>query len=220
MWGHTLAFLAAGYVLGSFPTAYVLARWLKGIDIRQYGTGNVGGTNVGVQLGVWATVVVGLVDIAKGAIPPLVAQSFSLDPLAAAAGGIGAVIGHNWSCALGFRGGRGMAATLGCLAVMAPWAALAILLSLLIGRIVRLTALVNGIGVALLPLAALALNQPAAVFFLCLAIVIVVAVKRLLANGEPYPAGVSPARARLNRLLYDRDVGPRESWGERKPRLL
>jgi len=213
-----IVLIVLSYLIGSFPTAYVLARLVRGIDIRRYGTGNVGGSNVGVQLGAWATVVVGLSDIAKGALPPLAVHSLGGDDLTAALCGLAVIIGHNWSLFLGFKGGRGMATILGSLLVLAPWGTALVLASILIGRLMRLTAFVNAIGVLLLPLVAVLLHQSSVIVLLCLAIVVVTAVKRLLANGEPYPATIPPGRVRLNRLLFDRDVSPSAAWGGRGER--
>lgn len=218
MQAAAIALIVASYLVGSCPTAYLVARWRQGIDIRQYGTGNVGGTNVGVQIGMWATVLVGIADIVKGALPVWVALAVGQGAGVAAMAGLAAVAGHDWSVFLGFKGGRGMATTLGCLLVLAPWGTLVVLASLLIGRLIGLTALVNGIGVAILPFIALYRHQSMTIVLLCVALVVLTLVKRLLANGEPYPVGLSPSRVRLNRILYDRDVGPSAQWGSRGER--
>ena len=112
--------LIGAYLLGSLPTAYLLARWLRGIDLREVGSGNVGGSNLRATVGLWATVSVGLFDVAKGALPICLAQQVGLGETTAIGAGLAAIAGHNWPPWLSFRGGRGMASTLGVLLVLFP----------------------------------------------------------------------------------------------------
>ncbi len=121
------AALVASYLLGSFPTAYLLAKAVKGIDIRTVGSGNVGATNTLRHVGRWPALVVLLVDVLKGAlasfcVPRLVAGDSTLQTSLLC--GLSAVVGHNFPCFLGFRGGKGVATTLGVLIGCAPWMAL------------------------------------------------------------------------------------------------
>ena len=106
-----------GYLLGSIPTAYIIGRALKGVDIRQIGDGNMGAANTFRQLGPKAGVTVGLIDAGKGAAAVLIAQATGLSLFAVLLTGVAAVIGHNWPAFLGFRGGRGEATTIGVLLV-------------------------------------------------------------------------------------------------------
>ena len=104
-----------GYFLGSIPTAYIAGHLLKGKDIRQIGDGNVGAANAFRQLGAKVGVVVGIVDASKGALAIIIAQATNIPQLAILTTGAAAVIGHNWSVFIGFRGGRGEATTIGIL---------------------------------------------------------------------------------------------------------
>jgi glycerol-3-phosphate acyltransferase PlsY len=106
-----------GYLIGSIPTAYIIGRALKGVDIRQIGDGNMGAANTFRQLGPKAGVTVGLIDAGKGAAAVLIAQATGLSLFAVLLTGVAAVIGHNWPAFLGFRGGRGEATTIGVLLV-------------------------------------------------------------------------------------------------------
>jgi len=108
-----------GYFLGSIPTAYIVGRVLKGVDIRQIGDGNMGAANTFRQLGPKAGVTVGIIDAAKGAAVILIAQAASLPLVAVLLTGTAVVVGHNWPVFLGFRGGRGEATTIGVLLVTA-----------------------------------------------------------------------------------------------------
>ena len=104
-----------GYFLGSIPTAYIVGRLLKGVDIRQIGDGNMGAANTFHQLGAKAGVAVGIIDAAKGALAVLIAQAAGLSLFAVLLTGAAAVVGHNWPVFIGFRGGRGEATTIGVL---------------------------------------------------------------------------------------------------------
>ncbi len=106
-----------GYLLGSIPTAYIVGRVLKGVDIRQIGDGNMGAANTFRQLGPKAGITVGIIDAGKGAAAVLIAQATSLPLVAVLLTGTAVVVGHNWPVFLGFRGGRGEATTIGVLLV-------------------------------------------------------------------------------------------------------
>ncbi len=109
--------LALSYLIGSFPTGYLLGRLLKGMDIRQYGSGNVGATNVFRALGKGPGLVVLSVDILKGFLAVAVlGAGLSLDGIIECVLlGIAVVCGHNWTIFLRFKGGKGIATSLGVL---------------------------------------------------------------------------------------------------------
>lgn len=110
------------YLLGSIPVGYILSRALKGIDIRRFGSGNFGATNVFRVINPTAGVAVLVLDMLKGVIPATVIGDFALrispglDPiLVRLLLGIAAVCGHNWTIFLRFKGGKGVATTAGAL---------------------------------------------------------------------------------------------------------
>jgi glycerol-3-phosphate acyltransferase PlsY len=107
-----------GYFLGSIPTAYIVGRILKGVDIRQIGDGNMGAANTFRQLGPKAGITVGIIDAAKGALAVFIAQLAGLSLTLVLLTGTVVVVGHNWPIFLGFRGGRGEATTIGVLLVV------------------------------------------------------------------------------------------------------
>jgi glycerol-3-phosphate acyltransferase PlsY len=121
-----------GYLLGAVPLGLVIGRLVKGVDVRQYGSGNVGATNVLRTVGVKAAALVLVLDLGKGALMVVVAHLIgaaanlegtyqnSLEVACA----IAALVGHNWSIFIAFRGGRGTATGLGALFLLAPWAGL------------------------------------------------------------------------------------------------
>jgi acyl phosphate:glycerol-3-phosphate acyltransferase len=112
-----IASIVITYLIGAIPTAYIFGRVLKKIDIREHGSGNVGATNAFRVLGKGPGIIVLLIDIAKGIIPTtIVANVFGFsDPLALVFIGLVAVAAHNWTVFLQFKGGKGIATTLGVL---------------------------------------------------------------------------------------------------------
>ncbi len=116
----------ACYLIGSLPFPLLVSRLVKGIDLRQYGSGNMGATNAARVLGrKWFPVVFGL-DFGKGALAAWLGAFYlpvlsGGDPaLGAALGGLLGVIGHCFPIYVGFRGGVGLAASAGALAVLSP----------------------------------------------------------------------------------------------------
>lgn len=108
----------ASYLIGSIPTAYILAKLFKGIDIRDAGSGNVGATNAFRVLGKLPGILVLIIDIAKGLICTTILADFVSLPdmqLWRVILGVVAVMGHNWTIFLKFKGGKGMATSLGVL---------------------------------------------------------------------------------------------------------
>ncbi len=120
---HTLlavVLLAAAYLLGSLPFGLYIAKVWKGIDVREHGSGNIGATNVYRVVGRPAGAVVFVLDVGKGFVPPFVAQNLGLNASWAVGAGLAAMLGHNFSPFLGFKGGKGVATSLGVLLGVAP----------------------------------------------------------------------------------------------------
>jgi len=109
-----------GYLLGSIPTAYIVTRLRKGIDIRNVGSGNMGAANVMREIGTHEGIFVGLIDIAKGAVAILIAQALNISELWVFGAGFAALVGHNFPVFAGFRGGKGSATVIGIFLVLAP----------------------------------------------------------------------------------------------------
>lgn len=118
--GSIVLAIVIGYLLGSIPCAYIAGRLAKGADIRQLGGGNVGAVNVMREVGTAAGFAVLFADMAKGSLAVLVAQWLGLSLPWVFVVGLAAVVGHNWPVWLRFRGGQGLATTLGVLLPLAP----------------------------------------------------------------------------------------------------
>lgn len=111
----------ASYLLGSVPTGYLMVRWTGRKDVRDFGSRSTGATNV-LRVGGWKTALpVAVFDVLKGFLPVFLAVRILDDPLLAAICGFAAVIGHCFPFAIGFRGGKGVATSLGAFAAIA-WA--------------------------------------------------------------------------------------------------
>jgi glycerol-3-phosphate acyltransferase PlsY len=121
-----------GYLLGSIPTAYIVSRIRKGIDIRTVGSGNMGAANVMREIGTHEGIFVGLIDIAKGAVAILIAQTLNISELWVFGAGFAALVGHNFPVFAGFRGGRGSATVIGIFLVLAPQSMLVTLVIIVI----------------------------------------------------------------------------------------
>ncbi|HTB23193.1 MAG TPA: glycerol-3-phosphate 1-O-acyltransferase PlsY [bacterium] len=137
----SLCALLLAYLLGALPSAWLAGKWAKGIDIRQHGSGNMGATNVFRVLGPGPGVAVLLADIAKGALAVLLVPRLfpGYDGQAGAPWdvptlsalwwpcvlGLAAVLGHSYTLFLGFKGGKGVATSLGVFLALAPLATLA-----------------------------------------------------------------------------------------------
>lgn len=113
--------LVCAYIIGSFPSAYIIARLRKGVDIREVGSHNLGAMNVFYKVGFWDGMVVLMADIGKGAIGVLVAEALGVNLAVMMVAGAVVVIGHMFPVFLKFKGGKGGAACIGILLYFMPW---------------------------------------------------------------------------------------------------
>lgn len=173
--------LAASYLLGSFPSAYLLVKRLKRVDVRTVGSGNVGATNVGRVAGAGAGAVVLLVDALKGFIAARWLAAWlipSATPAAQLACGLTAVIGHNFPVFLGFRGGKGVATTIGALlgampAVAASW----VLVWVVVFALSRYVSLASLAAAAVIPVAQAVMGQGTAELALGAALALLIIIR-------------------------------------------
>ncbi|MBM3450699.1 MAG: glycerol-3-phosphate 1-O-acyltransferase PlsY [Armatimonadetes bacterium] len=116
--------LIGSYLLGSIPSGLWLVRTLRGVDVRDHGSRNIGVANVYRVAGPAVGALVLAADAWKGGLPVLIARWLFPDPGWAVLAGLVAIAGHNWSIFLGFRGGKGIATSFGVLLALSPLAAL------------------------------------------------------------------------------------------------
>ena len=119
------AAVVIGYLVGSIPGAYIVARLSKGVDIRKVDTGNVGAASTMRAIGIWQGFLAAIIDIAKGSASIFIAQALGVSLLWILGAGFAAFLGHNYPLYLGFKGGQGVATMIGIFSVLSPLSALA-----------------------------------------------------------------------------------------------
>ncbi|AQS56657.1 acyl-phosphate glycerol 3-phosphate acyltransferase [Novibacillus thermophilus] len=156
-----LVALIGAYLLGSISSSYLVAKKWAGIDIRQHGSGNAGATNTLRVVGKWAALLVFVLDIAKAMIAVGLGYALTQDETVMFACGFAAIVGHNWPVFFQFRGGKGVAATIGVAAMMVFFPALIVgviaVLSIVVTRYVSLGSIIFAVG---LPFSVWLANEP------------------------------------------------------------
>ncbi len=216
---HSIILVTIGYLIGSIPTAYLAGRWIKGIDLREYGSGTISGSMVFEHVAHWAIVPVGLFDILKGSAATWIGmKSVSDGLLFAAITGMAAVVGHNWPVFLKFTGGRGLSPFMGVLLILFPTGVLWMLVFLGIGYLLGDSAPWSLASLFSLPLLNNWLNGTAAVNLCAAAIILITFTKRIEANRRPLPHDKKDRqKVILLRLFFDRDIQNHKEWIRRVP---
>ena len=205
------------YLLGSIPSGYLAGKWIKGIDLREYGSGTVSGSMVWEHVAKWAVFPVGVFDIFKGALPTWLSLKLGLSEQAAMVVGLTAVVGHNWPIYLNFQGGRGLSPFLGELFVLFPLGMLILLIGLGIGNRLKSPA-IPLFTIILLPVFAALFDGPESMLWLALGMTAITILKRLEANGRPLPEDPQERHeVILRRIFLDRDIQDHEEWIRREP---
>lgn len=217
--------LIGAYLLGSVPSAYLVTKWRRGIDIRQYGSGNVGASNVLATVSKRWAIPVTVFDIGKGALTVWVAQLLGFGAAQQITAGIVTIIGHNWPVFLKFRGGRGIYTSLGVVTMLSPKLGLIMLVLSYTLAPIRQVAVGVFIALASLPIFSWFLWQPLdldiearlpiTMGFIALAGVGLM--RRLTAPKTLLSKSVPLGQLFVNRLFFDRDIRDRHAWTRRTP---
>ena len=214
--------IGGAYLVGSIPSAFLLVRYLKGIDIRDYGSGNAGATNVMVHAGWWTGLLLGAFDsLVKGALPVIAARLLDQSLGVQAAAGLVAVVGHNWSPFLRFTGGRGVATALGVILGFLLWQEFLILAVVMgvIGRLLyRDTGLWTLVAMVALPILTVIFDRPLEIVLTSVCLGLMLIAKRLVPNWAPPISTYPIPLVLICRLLLDRDVPRKSRWTARDPR--
>lgn len=183
-------YLLGAYLLGAIPFGLVVVRMVKGIDVREHGSKNIGATNVLRTAGKPLGIVTLLLDALKGAAPVVLAQQLGWGWVAVA-GGLAAVLGHVFPIYLRFRGGKGVATTAGVFAALAPLPmAIAFGVFLLVVIPFRVVSAGSLVASVALLVATIVLEEPPAIIALAVVVDVIVFVRhrgnlrRLLARRE------------------------------------
>lgn len=191
--------LPVAYLVGGIPFANLAAARTRGVDLRTVGTGTVSGTGLFAVAGFRVLAVAGVLEVAKGAVGPLLAGGD--DPGRRALAAAAAVSGHNWSPWLGGAGGRGISPAIGALLVAAPTGAATLVAGLAGGRVARATAVGSLLAdAAVIPVSLRRHGRGGAMA--AAAVLAPMLAKRLAGNQRP------PRRSLATygwRLLLDRD---------------
>ena len=210
----TILLIVVAYCWGAIPVSNYLVKAIRGVDLREYGSGSVTSSNAGEVLGRWATVLAGAIDVLKGAAPVWAAQSLDQGVAQQMAAGIAGLVGHNWSMWVGFKGGRGFTILLGLLLAKARLELLLFTMVALFGiAFWGAVPLFLGFSAALLPLWSWMFERDLPyILGLGLAVAFIL-VKRVV--GNRLPEDRSP-RVFLYRLIFDRDTRRRQDWVRRR----
>lgn len=190
-----LIVLAVGYLLGSVLPALIISKMLNGVDIRKYGSGNPGTTNVLRTMGIGPAILVFAIDVLKGVVAALFAKIVIPDDvvLGVTLAGFAVICGHNWPLYFGFRGGKAVATSIGVALVATPVITIVVIaLALIVLIVTRYMSLTSIVGSILYFLAILIFARD--YWFLALIIMVVVIIrhreniKRLL-NGTERKVG-------------------------------
>jgi acyl phosphate:glycerol-3-phosphate acyltransferase len=150
-----------GYLIGSFPTGVVISRHRYGFDVREMGSGNIGATNITRVFGWYAGFLVFLIDFLKGYLPLLLLKHYlTAEPWLLTVTATALVLGHCFSLYLHFRGGKGVATSLGCLLIVSPpAAAFAVLVYVILLSVTKISA-VGSLGGIITALIYLCVSHP------------------------------------------------------------
>jgi glycerol-3-phosphate acyltransferase PlsY len=223
MSGNFWPVAVGAYLLGSVPSAYLAGRWSRGIDIRQYGSGNVGATNLLRFTSRRVAIPVIIFDSAKGMIMVGVAWQLGLGVTEQLVVGIVAIVGHNWPVFLRFTGGRGVITTMGVsflLPIINNLVPLvtSFLITVLYGSIALVSAYFKRLPlgvfiiVAAFPLVGWILIRSLPLTLGYLVMFLILAIRRLTARQPVSITSISKRRILINRLLFDRDMRDKEAW--------
>ena len=196
--------------MGSVPLGLLVARGLYGMDIRRYGTGGAGASNVLHNVGLLPAALVGLGIFLQGLLPPLVVSLFGASEVAVAAAAVGAVVGYDWPVFLGFRAenARGVGVSTGAAVAIFPPGAVPLLLMYALGRSLKQMALGVLLGFVAYVASAYYLGAPPAVMVAALLLLILIVLRRVEGVGQDLERG-DLLSVLADRLLFDRRPGQR-----------
>jgi glycerol-3-phosphate acyltransferase PlsY len=201
------------------------------VDLRRQGTQQVGGGNLWRTTSRKLGLFVGIFDFCKGIIMVAAARIVGLSPGLQLLVGLAAILGHDWPVFLRFHGGRGIATSLGIIIILpiinigndntyqvSNWPLVAFLAVAVAGVVIaRRTPVPILIGLILMPIiSALIKAQPLSLTLGYAALVVIIIVKRLIAQPSAEKITTGMGRVLLNRLLFDRDIRDRAAWVQRK----
>ena len=212
-----LLFPTAAYLVGSFPSAYILTRLLRRVDIREVGTGNTGASNVFLSVGNVSGLIVLFFDsLVKGFLPTLLFVWLDIPIWTLLLSSLSLVAGHNWSVFLKFKGGRGVATSIGVLLGVGMWWQMLIMVigPGLIGRGLIYKDSAPWTIASLLMLIAISLiyESNGYIIWLLIGLLVLIVAKRVMSNSGIPHLKRDFFYVIFLRVFFDRDVMSKRDW--------
>jgi acyl phosphate:glycerol-3-phosphate acyltransferase len=214
--GWIIGILAA-YLLGAIPMAYLLVKWRFGKDIRDYGSGQAGGSNVFRSFSRKLGIAESIYDILKGILVVAIARLLNLDTAHQIAMGLVTVVGHDWPVFLHFNGGRGVATSIGLGLFWLPQGLPGFVLLAALTLLIRSSPLPVLLAMASLPLTSWVLGKPLILTLGLTMLLLIMVMRRLTAPRSKRFKEVTTWQLLLNRFLFDRDIRDAKAWVNFKP---
>jgi glycerol-3-phosphate acyltransferase PlsY len=204
------------YLIGSIPSGFLIAKFYANVDIRKIGSGNIGASNIGKIFGQKGFILVSFFDgILKGTVPIITLKILEHDIATQIIVSIFLVIGHNWSIFLKLKGGRGLSTAMGTflgfwlVPQMISISVIAFLWGWYFRRNIAPWIMLSFIIAAILTI----YNEAPLEFQIqTISIAIIIIIKRLVANQEPFPINQSKIKTLALRLILDRDISDHDQW--------
>jgi glycerol-3-phosphate acyltransferase PlsY len=209
--------ILASYLIGSIPTAYLVVKWRFKVDIRKYGSGSVGGSNVFRNFSKPLGALVFLWDVAKGALVVWAAQLLNMDLIYQIAAALAVVTGHNWPVFLKFNAGRGVATTVGAVFMLMPWLGFIMITGIILMFLFGNSPFWTILGMAAFPIATALRHEPLLLTLGLLALFLIILIRRLTPPRDERSKSVRTRDLLLNRFLLDRDIRDGKAWISFKP---
>lgn len=220
--GFTLFFVFT-YLLASLPVSNYLAKMYRGIDLRHYGSGNVGVGNLVLATSYRAAIPAISFDILKGLVPVVTAHLLSFDILQQVLIGLASVAGHNWPVFLRFNGGRGILTTMAVATALPavngcfPWGIAIFLVTMIILLIImRSTPVGVLVSIASFPLVSWLTDKPLVMTAGFFGMFVMMIIRRLIVPVSEEGKRNSTGRLMFYRFLYDRDIKDGKAWIRRR----
>jgi glycerol-3-phosphate acyltransferase PlsY len=213
MFWRGLAWGAGGYLAGTFPSAWLVARAKRSSALIAASRRSAGETDAHIMmtlhLGVGWTALAATLDVLKGFMWVVAARHWGrLDDGWLALAGVAVVVGHSFPFFAQQMAGRGLAAASGVYLALLPWAMVVAGLLIVMGGALRSTSLFTTVGMALVPIVAALTGQPGEFVAMSACVFAILMIRRLEGVGSVIRSGISPARAVLYRCVFDSSSAP------------
>lgn len=213
----SILIIIGAYLIGSIPTAFVIVKWRYKSDIRQYGSGSVGASNVYRNFSKRFGILVFIWDVGKGVLVIWITQLLHIELVFQIVAGLAVVIGHNWPVFLKFNAGRGIASTLGVSFMLMPWLIVIYIVGGVVILIIGNAALLTLICLAAFPVASYLRHEPLFITLGLAALFLIMVIRRLTPPLTERSRLTNLRELMLNRFLFDRDVRDGKAWISFKP---